>query len=45
MWALSQQDGMYSFLLKIEIKYIHRDVGLLEDLNESRTKNCFLNGC
>lgn len=44
MWTLSQQDGISSFLLKIQIKYLRRGVGLLKDLNENRNKNYFLNG-
>lgn len=44
MWALPQQDGTSSFLLKRQIKSLQRDIKLLKDLNENRKKNYLLNG-
>lgn len=44
MWALPQQDRISSFLLKIQIKSLHRDIKLLKDLNEKRKKKYLLNG-
>lgn len=44
MRTLSHQDGIYTFLLKMAIKYLHGDVGLLRYLNESKTRTYFLCG-
>lgn len=43
MWALPQQVGISSFLLKTQIKSLHRDIKLLKDLNENKKKNYLLN--